>query len=575
MMKHHLLSALLMMFSIIAYAQAPQIQWGKQFSGTAGINANSVAVAADHSIYLTGGYSGTLDLDPGPGVFNVTAISSSDIFVVKLDSNANFVWGKTYGSSGSPMADEGTTIKLDHSGNVIVTGFFLGTADFNPGGSDGVVVSSGDFDIFILKLSAEGNFNWVKKIGGSLLDDPSNLFVDSDDNIYLSGRFSGTVDFDPGPGFYMAYNAGTLGMDGFVLKLDSAGLFQWVIPIGGAGNDLISDAIVDQNFNVYILGAFRLTVDFDPGPGTEDLTSLGMDDIFVAKFDAGANFLWVKHIGSSATETPSQLCFDLSGNLVFNGIFNGNTDFDPGAGTAFINTNSNINVFVAKLDSDGNYIWATQIDGSGNKRASDIAVDAHDRIYSSGFFNGTADFDGSVNDFLLSAVGGDDFYVLMLTGSGNFYSAVAAGSSGTENCRAVAIDNNNDIYLFGDFAGNVDFGFQAPSFPMTSVTNSDGYLCKYTSSFALSEQSGIQVAKQAVLFPNPANRFVMIALPLAIENSLWRIFNLSGEVVEAGTMASPSALMEINIAHLPDGVYFLQMMHNQAGISNHRFIIAR
>ena len=210
--------------------------WAKKVDG-ANYNGLAYKIVVDSSgnIYTVGLFAGTADFDPGVGTFNMTSVGQEDIFISKLDSNANFVWAKSIGGTSS---DYGTDIAIDSSGNVYTTGSFDGTADFNPdAGTYNLTSAGGASDIFISKLNSGGGFVWAKSMGGTHEDVGIGITLDSSGNLYTTGFFFGTVDFDPGPGIYnLTSESSSSGGFGtiFISKLENdvlPGPFKLFLPL--------------------------------------------------------------------------------------------------------------------------------------------------------------------------------------------------------------------------------------------------------------------------------------------------------------------------------------------------------
>ncbi|MFH1676028.1 MAG: SBBP repeat-containing protein, partial [bacterium] len=144
-----------------------------------------------------GRFKTTVDFDPGPDVYNRTSHGEYDIFLSKCDSAGNFIWAKTWGGD---KIDEGHGVAADGSGNAYVTGCFRETADFNPGPGVDNRTSNGGNDIFLSKFDSTGKFIWAKTLGSTGYDDGNSVALDISGNAYMTGSFSGTVDFDTGPG---------------------------------------------------------------------------------------------------------------------------------------------------------------------------------------------------------------------------------------------------------------------------------------------------------------------------------------------------------------------------------------
>lgn len=228
---------------------------------------DAITIDAAGNLYFCGNYSLTVDLNPGVGVFNVTATSGADAFVVKLDNTGAFVWGKSFGGFGT---DNCRSVKVDATGNVYLAGDFPFTVDFDPGPGVFNITVAGSLDGYILKLDAGGNFVWAKNIGGINADAARDIVLDAAANVYITGLFQATVDFDPGPG---VFNLTAFSNDIFIAKLTTAGDFGWALRYGGATLDEGISLFNSATGNLYGTGYFNDVVDFDPGPGTTSLNS--------------------------------------------------------------------------------------------------------------------------------------------------------------------------------------------------------------------------------------------------------------------------------------------------------------
>ncbi len=395
--------------------------WARQMGGADFDQGLGVAVDDSGNVYTTGRFRGTADFDPSAGVFNLTSAEFLDIFVSKLDSAGNFVWARQMGGTD---LDLGAGVAVDGSGNVYTTGFFKGTADFDPGTRVFNLTSAGSFDIFVSKLDSAGNFVWARQMGGTSVDLGSGVAVDGSGNVYTTGRFRGTADFDPSAGVFNLTSASFDDIfvsnfdDIFVSKLDSAGNFVWARQMGGTGVDEGYGVAVDGSGNVYTTGYFRGTADFAPGTGVFNLTSAGSFDIFVSKLDSAGNFVWARQMGGTSVDLGSGVAVDGSGNVYTTGRFRGNVDFDPGTNVSKLTSTGFDDIFVSKLDSAGNFVWARQIGGTGLDLGSGMAVDGSGNVYTTGFFESTVDFDPGAGVFNLTSAGSGDIFVSKLDSAG-------------------------------------------------------------------------------------------------------------------------------------------------------------
>jgi FG-GAP-like repeat len=269
--------------------------WAKRFSPQSPDNTqNELAIDATGNVYITGGFSGTVDFDPGSGVSNlnnsINQFPTLNTFISKLDTNGNFVWAKQFaGDSNIAMA-----IGVDRQGNAFTVGNFILGADFDPGAGTKALSAGRYSDGFLSKLDSAGNFVFAQSYAGERFT--NTVALDDRGNAYVAGSFAGTVDFDPG--IAREERSSTGSNDAFISKLDAVGNHLWTRTLGGVARDGIENVTADGSGNVYVLGGFIGAVDFDPGVGVTNLTggSGGVGSPFLIKFDAIGNFVWVKPI---------------------------------------------------------------------------------------------------------------------------------------------------------------------------------------------------------------------------------------------------------------------------------------
>lgn len=253
--------------------------WAKKMGGTGSDASYGVAVDASGNVCITGGFSGTADLDPGAGSYTVSSGGMGDIFISKLDASGNFVWATAMGWYAN---DLGYSIACDGAGNIYTTGNYVGTVDFDPGA--GTYFLSGSASAFVLKLNASGTFGWAKNVGGA----PQSIALDAAGNVYTAGGFLGTEDFDPGVGTYTLTSAGNY--DGYISKLNASGNFVYAGAFGGADYDICFGLALSAAGIAHVTGFFNGTADFDPSAGVFNLAGPGTTAgyIFVVKLGTTA-----------------------------------------------------------------------------------------------------------------------------------------------------------------------------------------------------------------------------------------------------------------------------------------------
>ncbi|MCS3799085.1 T9SS type A sorting domain-containing protein [Niastella sp. OAS944] len=394
-----------------------------------------------------------------------------------------YSWAK-YFDNADPIG-----VDVDAAGNVYTTGTFSGTADFDPGTGARLLTSKGFGDIYITKSDASGNLLWAKSVGGKAADFIRGIKVDAAGNVYLTGTFKDTVDFDPGAGEHVMIGSTTpLNYYIYILKLDADGNFVWAKSLTSSKSGFACAITVDGAGNVYTTGSFYEIMDFDPGPGTYNLDA-GTEysqDIFILKLDASGNLAWAKNIGSSGgTNQGIGIAVDAVGNVYTTGYFTRTADFDPGTGIQNLYGASDNDIFILKLNAAGDYVWAKKMGDNGVQRGGSIAVDASQNVYTTGYFEGTVNFDPGSGVHQLMSNGNADVYVSKLDAAGDYVWAVSVGSTGTDEGQSLALDNLNNVYLTGRFINDVDFDPGTGTHNLTSAAgSSDIFLLKLDASGA-------------------------------------------------------------------------------------------
>lgn len=278
--------------------------WAKAILGTGMNEVFSIALDSFGHIYTTGDFSGIVDFDPGFANLNFTSVGGTDVFIQKLDAAGDLLWAKQMGGIG---LDEGHAVTLDASGAVYTLGRFNNTVDFDPGPGVTSKTTNGNDDVYIQKLTANGDLIWVNTLGGSGFDDGRSLVTDANGYVYFVGHFTGMVDFDFGAGVVNLTAGG--GYDAFVQKIDANGNLVWVRSVGAVANDLGRGIAIDEDNGIYYTGYYRDTVDFDPGMDSFFLASVGDYDAFVSKLQACSVDTAVMVVGNILNATASNATY--------------------------------------------------------------------------------------------------------------------------------------------------------------------------------------------------------------------------------------------------------------------------
>lgn len=453
--------------------QAQDLIWANR-TGASGYDASDhVALDASGNVYHLGDFSGTVDLDPGPGTQFATVNGYRDIFLQKLDPQGNLIWAFSLGGSG---LDQGAAVEVDAAGNIIVVGGFTGTTDFDPGPNNYWLSSNGQSDIFILKLDPSGNFIWAHSMGASNRDHARTIDFDASNNIYVAGSFYETVDFDPGPGVQSVVSGGL--SDGFVLKLDANGGFQWIRTFDGVDAMNCWSILVDPAGEIYLSGDFKGTVDFDPGSASYNLASSGSSDLFVMKLDGTGNLSWARKQGGPNGDYGGSILIGNGNELYHLGLFSGTVDFDPGPGSFNLVSAGGYDFFIQKLDPGGNLTWAKRIGGVGDDYIEDVELDAFGYLYLTGAFMDLVDFDPGAGTEMRTAAGDKDGYVLKLDPAGQYRWVNVLSSNDRDWGSSLVLDGTSSIYTSGLFSNTVDFDPDSTVYNLASSGNWDSFLQK-------------------------------------------------------------------------------------------------
>jgi hypothetical protein len=404
-----------------------------------------------------------------------TVLIALIVFTFLESSAQNFEWAKAMtgvGLGGSLSQ----SIALDADGNFYITGYFSGTVDFDPGDGTLYLTAQGEWDIFICKLDPEGNLIWAKKMGGSGTEFGLSIAVDSDGNVYATGEFRNTINFDVGPN---TFNITSTGLnDVFISKLNGDGNFIWVKSIGGVGGDSSHSIAVDAIGNIYTTGRFSGTVDFDPGIGIFNLTATGNEAIFVSKLDSDGSFVWAKSLGGISIDSGNSITLDEAGNVYTTGRFFDTADFDPGMGNFNLTSSGGSDVFISKLDTEGNFVWAKSFSGTGNNEGNSLVMDAAGNVCITGTFSETIDLDPGEGTYNLTSAGGLDIFVSKLDADGNFIWGKSMGGSDDDRGRCATTDEAGNVYITGSFSSTADFDPGLETFNLIPVGLLDIFISK-------------------------------------------------------------------------------------------------
>ncbi len=468
-------------------------------------SARDIARDANGYIYITGTFQGTVDFDPGPGVAARTAqgdpadpvagASATDIYLAKYDPAGRFVWVAAF---GSPGFDVPYRLRRDPAGDLILAGAFSGYMDIDPSAAVHGLDSRTGRNAFLAKFSPDGGLVWAVGIGDAekppvSLDDPRGEdildfdFVASG-AIVATGGFGGTVDFDPtdGPDALDTATSKSGSRDAFLSSYDNSGRFLWQKRFGGPQGDEGRAVACSAGGTTAAAGVFADKIEVQGGPrGIIRESSRGGTDIFIARFDAAGQPLWLETIGSAADDRVGSggIAGDAAGGFILTGDFSMIANFDMGDDVHALASKGGGDAFVAKYTAEGGFVWALGIGSPYLDSGFRVAADGAGNVFVAGSFRGGADFDPGPGSRILVPAGSPDCGDAFLAKYGadgrylwahNFGGPVSEAGS-FQAGSALDVDSAGNVLLAGRFHLSADFDPGPGIALLQSAGGADGF----------------------------------------------------------------------------------------------------
>ena len=544
MMKNPILClAFIALFCLHAgwsFSQSTEWLWAKSAGGPNDEMGVSVATDASGNAFVAGYFkSPSLTL----GSFTLTRTGSCNVFLAKYDAGGNVIWATS--ATGTDY-DIPFAVATDASGNVVVAGLF--SSPVITFGSISLT-NAGVQDAFVAKYDAAGNVMWAKRAGGADWDNARAVAVDGPGNIYLAGSFrSPSITF----GSITLTNTAAGMYDAFLVKYDSDGNVVWADATGGPGNNDPISLSTDPMGNVFITGNFSGSI-MTFGPLT--VTNHGLDDLFIAKYDASGNVLWAKSEGGSREDWCYSVSADISGNAYITGMFRSET---ISFGTIFLNNSAgnyhSMDIYLAKFDGSGSVLWATGAGGFDNDMANSVVTDPGGNVFITGFFYSNSITFGSTT--LVNTNTHSDMFLAKYNPAGSVLWALRSGGTDDDNGNSVARDATGSICMTGIFASPViNFG----SDTLINAGAGDLFLARLDDNITGIGESAI--SKGLSLFPNPAADWIKISsLPGAAFGRI-TVYNLEGQQYLQQDVSGTASRLDISA--LPPGLYFARLVSKQ------------
>jgi hypothetical protein len=407
-------------FFVAKYLPDGTLVWAKRIGGINSVLPslnNAFAIDDDGSVYLGGKFQGTVDFDPNAGVQNLTAVSASwdDIFLLKLDSNGDFVYVKQFGSQSEDII---SNLVLDANKNVYLAIYFHTSIDSDPNaGTATLLAPMSNTSSAIVKLDAAGDFVWSHAFQNS----NTHLILAATDagELYISSAHTpDTTDLDrsstlqqPSPADAYSSHLGF-----WIAKWDTAGGFLWTRTISGKYASAKSLLALSDG-NLVVAAMFSDSIDFDPdttrflGVNTQNANAITTG---IFQLSADGDFVWGNTLAAQQATSfsyPNRLSRDANNNIYICGNFRYGLDFDPSPSSSVIDSSAISQAFILKLNSAGGYLWHYAVRSLPNTlRVSGIDLDVSpnaEHLYLTGLQIGNVPFPTDTT----IAINGTDSYI--------------------------------------------------------------------------------------------------------------------------------------------------------------------
>jgi len=448
--------------------------WVNPIGGTGSEVGYSVDTDSMGNIYTVGAFSDAVDFEPGLGNTTLFSNGVTDCYLAKYNSAGDLSWAVSWGGTDY---DNAISLITDGGGNCYVTGHYRNSCDFDPGPATYQFDSMGDSDVYLVKFDPNGIFEWVSVWGGSSFETGWDVVLDPTGNVFVTGCFSGTVDFDPTPQVDELSSNGQ--QDSYLSKYNSSGVYQWAASWGGTNNDYGYSVALDSSQNIFVAGKFNGAVDFDPGPGTYQRIAVNSDDdAYVTKFSPAGIHEWAVNWDANVAW---QVITDNTGSIYTTGSFDGTVDFDPSPAVADFASFGGTDCYLSKLNAAGDYVWARTWGGSSNDDGRNLDMDSVGNILVTGYFQNTVDFDTGAGAEEHTADGATDGFVTKFDQAGTHHWAATWGSVEDDYGYGVAAYSNQFVCTTGYFESFCDFAPGTDVEEYQSVGGDDTYILKHLS----------------------------------------------------------------------------------------------
>ncbi len=350
---------------------------------------SAVAIDSSGNVFIAGSFDGTVNFGTTTNPNLISSPTTTEAFVAKLDGLGNLVWVRNNVASATYDNDPANALGLDRQGGVVIAGTFQDSVAFGSIRLQAVGAS----EAFVARFDSAGNPTWAVSSQGTAGSNAqaTGMAVDSSGSIALTGFYSGSISLGSGTGA-SAFKANGSD-DALTWKLDPSGKFLWGRSFGSTDYDSGNGVAIDSSNNIEVVGTFSGSVNFATGPQPDTLTAGPIFDAYVLKLDPTGQEIWVKgYVGPGGWSKGQAIAVDPFNQAHIAGAFTGSVDFDPGPNVDSLKSVGSTDAFASGLDSQGNFVYATQAGQTNFNASLGVAVNPSGNVALVGTYSGSIAF---------------------------------------------------------------------------------------------------------------------------------------------------------------------------------------
>lgn len=509
-------------------------------------HATNTFVDKNGNFYISGTFRDSLDVDPGEDEVWIFGSSYKNTFLIKLDSNSNYIYSHYLEGVN---AEQKNSFYVDKNLNYYRTGRLSRNVDLDPGPDTAIFTTDYSKDSYFQKFDSENNMIYAARLDLNDTEDYIEQIIgDENGNTFIVGNFHQTVDFDV---FDDTLNLTSNGdFDAFIAKYDPYGNVIWAKHLGAYYRDVATNICISNNGNILIGGWFSGEVDFDPGADEYLLQSGGVFDVFLLCLSPDGDFLWAKSFGGQSNDYLVELYCTKDNDIVLGGSFRYSCDFNPDPDDEYwVYTQNSSFSFVLNLDKNGEFKWVNVLGNDDNASyMTTMAINADDHIYYASSNEGVINIELMDSVYTFTPVGEDDINIVKTTMEGENVKVYHIGSEESEFITDLSLDAYSNIYGTVIYREDLQFSFESDSINLENKGDLDIYIFKLNQN----NISGIieKQISQAHIAPNPNQGIFKITLEKTLsENTECKIYTIDGRVLYHKKYNKGTNEIELQIDH--------------------------